>query len=79
MFQNTPLKEKKQMRELSLLTLEPQEGVWHVLALASRPEKSHPVGEAGAWKRIAAKRHFLGLDFSLFQGILNWLGLQHEV
>lgn len=48
-------KREKQMQEFSLLTLEPQEGVWHVLALAARPEKSHPVGEVGAWKGIAAK------------------------
>lgn len=48
-------KREKQMREYSLLTLEPQEGVWHVLALAARPENSHPVGKVGAWKRIAAK------------------------
>lgn len=72
-------KREKQMRELSLLTLEPQEGVWHLLALAARPEKSHPVGEAGAWNGIAAKRRFLDLDFSLFQGLLNWLGPQCEV
>lgn len=43
------------MREYSLLTLEPLEGVWHVLALAARPENSHPVGKVGAWKGIAAK------------------------
>lgn len=47
------------MLELALLTLEPQEGVWHSLASAARPEKSLPVGEVGAWKGIAAKRPFL--------------------
>lgn len=51
------------MRELMP---EPQEVVWHVLALAARPEKSHPVGEVGAWKKIA-KRCFLDLNISLFQ------------
>lgn len=35
---------EKQMRKLALLTLEPQEGVWHGLASAARPEKSHLVG-----------------------------------
>lgn len=50
---------EKQMLELALLTLEPQEGVWHGLASAARPEKSLPVGEVGAWKGIAAKRPFL--------------------
>lgn len=39
---------EKQMLELSLLTLGAQEGVGHVLALAARPERSHPVWEAGA-------------------------------
>lgn len=67
------------MRELSLLTLEPREGVWRVLALAAGPEKSHPVGEVGAWKGRAGKRRFLELDFSIFQGVLNWSGPQHEV
>lgn len=63
------------MREL---TPEPQEGVRHILALAARPEKSHPVGEVGAWKKVA-KRCFLDLNISLFQGMLNWAEPQHEV
>lgn len=52
-------KREGQRCELALLTLKPQQGVWHGLASAARPEKSHSVGKAGAWKGIAAKRPFL--------------------
>lgn len=67
------------MRELVLLPPEPQEGAWRVLAPAAGPEKSHPGGEAGAWKGITAKRRFLDVEFSLFRGALNWGVLQHKV
>lgn len=49
---------EKQMHKLALLTLRPQEGVWHGLASAARPEKSHLVGKVGAWKGRAANRLF---------------------
>lgn len=45
--------------------------MWRILALTARPEKSYVVGKVGVWRRIAAKRHFLDLDLSLFQKMLN--------
>lgn len=45
--------------------------MWHILALTPRPEKSYVVGKVGVWRIIAAKRHFLDLDLSLFQKMLN--------
>lgn len=51
--------EKKQMHKLALLTLEPQEGVWHGLASAARPEKSHLVGKVGLWKGRAKRALFI--------------------
>lgn len=53
------LRKEKHMCRLALLTLGPQEGAWHGLASAARPEESHLVGKVGVWKGRAANTPFI--------------------